>query len=331
MKSINPLLLSICLASVLATGVSTHAQAQERINLRFGTAGIGAASYVYAAGMADMVTPHLPPGSNIDVVPGTGSVGSLKLIQRGERELATTHSVVAAEACGGYGSFAGNKHDQVRAVIGGLDSWYLTAFVTKKSGVTSWNEIIAAKNKFHLLIVPPGGAGYAAAMTVFAAMGSSPKDIEKKGGYVESVSRKGVPERVRDGKADGWVHIVPKGHPTATQLVLINDMRVLPLPAKVIGKMSQLGWRARAIPANTWKGQTGPVETVVTGSGIIAKATVPDDAIYQFTKTIVENADKLPKIHAALREFDPKKAANSIDCPLHPGAARYYREVGLIP
>ena len=328
MKFMKPLFLTVFFSAALATGVSTHAQ--EKVNLRFGTAGIGAASYVYAAAMAEMVTPKLPPGSNIDVVPGTGSIGSLKLIQRGERELATTHSVPAAEACGGYGSFQGNKHDQVRVVIGGLDTWYLTTFVTKKSGVTSWDEIVAAKNRFHLLIVPPGGAGYAAAMSVLAAMGSNPKDIQGKGGYIESVSRKGVPERVRDGKADGWVHIVPRGHPTATQLVLINDMRVLPLPEKVIEKMSKSGWKARSIPANTWKGQTEPVQTVITGSGIIAKATVPENAIYQFTKTIIENAKRLPKIHAALGEFDPKKAADSIDCPLHPGAARYYREAGLI-
>ena len=68
-------------------------------------------------------------------------------------------------------------------------------------------------------------------------------------------------------------------------------------------------------------------------SNILVNADVPVDIAYIFTKTIMENAEKLPKIHAALSDFDPKKAAEPAlngNCPLHPGAAKYYKEAGLI-
>jgi TRAP-type uncharacterized transport system substrate-binding protein len=51
------------------------------------------------------------------------------------------------------------------------------------------------------------------------------------------------------------------------------------------------------------------------------------------TKAIMENVDTLPKIHVALSDFDPKRAAEPIlngNCPLHPGAAKYYKEAGLL-
>ena len=128
--------------------------------------------------------------------------------------------------------------------------------------------------------------------------------------------------------------MVTKGHPAATQIVTVNDMLVLPLPGNVInGMVEKYGWAPAEIPANTFKGQTTPVKTVKAVSNILVNADVPVDIAYIFTKTIMENAEKLPKIHAALSDFDPKKAAEPAlngNCPLHPGAAKYYKEAGLI-
>jgi hypothetical protein len=126
---------------------------------------------------------------------------------------------------------------------------------------------------------------------------------------------------------------VTKGHPAAMQIVTINDVRMLPLPDKVIKGMTKLGWAPAEIPANTFKGQTTPVKTVKAATNVIVSADVPDDVVYTITKTIVENAPKLRTLHAALGEFDPKKAADPIlngNCPLHPGAVKYYKEAGLL-
>ncbi len=248
-------------------------------------------------------------------------------------ELGITFSVSTAEACGGFGTFK-QKLGNVRGVMGGLDTYYVGTFVTKKSGVTSWDDIVAGKGKFHLLTTRPGGTGEQAVRQIIALMGSSKEDIAKKGGMIEATTRSGAAETIRDGQADGWAHVVTKGHPAATQIVTINDMIVLPLPDKVIkGMVEKNGWSPATLPANTFKGQTTPINTVKTASNIVAGANVPEEAVYIFTKTIMENAAKLPKIHAALGDFDPKEAANAAlngNCPLHPGAARYYKEIGLI-
>jgi len=169
---------------------------------------------------------------------------------------------------------------------------------------------------------------------VLAVLGSSKEDVAKKGGQVEATARSGTAETIKDGQADGWAHVVTKGHPAATQIVTINEMVMLPLPDKVIkGMVAKYGWAPAEIPANTFKGQSQPVKTVKAVSNILVNADVPDAVVYTITRTIIENAAKLPKIHAALGDFDAKKAAEPAlngNCPLHPGAAKYYREAGLL-
>ncbi|MGH8702895.1 MAG: TAXI family TRAP transporter solute-binding subunit, partial [Burkholderiales bacterium] len=196
------------------------------------------------------------------------------------------------------------------------------------------DEIAAAKNKFHLLTTAPGGTGEQGVRQVLALLGSSKEDVAKKGGQVEATNRSGTAETIKDGQADGWAHVVTKGHPAATQIVTINEMVMLPLPDKVIkGMVEKYGWAPAEIPANTFKGQSQPVKTVKAVSNILVSADVPDAVVYTITKAVIENADRLPKIHAALGDFDPKKAAEPAlngNCPLHPGAAKYYKEVGLL-
>lgn len=325
-------LVSVALAAGALCLAAFPASAQKKIELRFGTVGVGSAWYNYGAGMAELVKAKLPAGSSIDVLPRAGGIGNLKLIQSGEMELGITFSTTTAEACGGFGAFK-SKMTNVRAVMGGLDAYYLAAFVTRKSGVTSWEEIAQAKNHFHLLTTKPGGTGEAAVREVLRLLGSGKAEIAKKGGIVEPASRVGAAESIRDGQADGWAHTVTRGHPGATQITTINEMRVLPLPEKVIKAMVKEGWIEANMPAHLFRGQNEPVHTVKTSSNIVAAASVPDDIVYTFTKTIMENAAKLPKIHAALADFDPKKAALPVlngNCPLHPGAARYYKEIGLL-
>jgi len=321
----------IAAAGIALSAITSHAQ--QKVNLRFGTVGLGSAWYNYGAGIADIVKPQLPAGSSIDVLPRAGGVGNIKLIQSNEMELGISFAVTSAEGCGGFGTFK-EKQNKVQALLGGLDVYYFGTFVTKKSGVTTWEDIAAAKNKFHLMTTRAGGTGEQGVRQVLSLLGSSKEDIAKKGGQVEATERSGAAESIRDGQAHGWAHVVTKGHPAATQIVTINEMLMLPLPDKVIkGMVDKYGWAPAEIPANTFKGQTAPVKTVMAVSNILVNADVPADVVYTITKTIMQNADKLPKIHAALADFNPKRAAEPTmngNCPLHPGAAKYYKEVGLL-
>ncbi|GLK78928.1 TAXI family TRAP transporter solute-binding subunit [Methylopila turkensis] len=316
-------------AAILAV---SPAAAEAPVKLRMATVGVGSAWYNYGAGIADMVRPKLPAGSSIDVLPIAGGVGNIKLIQNGEAELGISFAVTSAEGCGGFGTFK-SKQDKVRGLIGGLDVYYLAAFVTKASGVTSWSDIAEGKNKFHLLTTKAGGTGEQGVRQILSLLGSSKEAVAGKGGMIEATERSGAAESIKDGQADGWAHVVTKGHPAATQITTVNDTIMLPLPEEVIkGMVEKYGWSTATVPAGTFKGQPDPIPTVMAASNILVSADVPDEVAYAFVKTIIEEAPKLSKIHAGLADFDPKKAGEASlngNCPMHPGAAKYFKEAGL--
>jgi hypothetical protein len=330
MKSTIKSLIGLGLALGLG---SASVSAADPVNLRFATVGVGSAWYNYGAGIAEIVKPVLPEGSGVEVLPIAGGFGNVKLIQAGEAELGISFPMNAADGCTGTGDFDA-KQDKVRALLGGLDIYYLGTFVTTASGIDSWDEIVAGKDGFGLLTAGVGGTGELGVRQVLAALDSSYDDIATKGGSVKAMKRAATTAAIADGSAQGWAHVVTKGHPIATELTTTTDMKMIPLPDKAVSTLTtKHGWIEAEIPANLFKGQTVPIKTVKAASNIIVNADVPDDIVYAVTKAIIENADKIKTIHAALADFDPKSAASPAlngGCPLHPGAEKYYKEAGLL-
>lgn len=319
------------LAGVATIFAASAVSAADAVHLRFATVGVGSSWYNYGAGMAEMVKPKLPEGSTIDVLPIAGGVGNIKLLQSGGTELAISFPMPASDGCKGVGSFD-KAQNKVRGLLGGLDTYYFGTFVTKASGINSWEDIIAGKGR--LLTTKVGGTGETGVRQVLGLYGSSKDDVAANGGSVKAMARAATAAAIADGQADAWAHVVTKGHPVATQLTTVTDMKMLPLSDEVIkGMVEKYGWVEATIPPNTFKGQTEAIKTVKASSNILIRADVPDEVAYAFAKTIVENADRLPKIHAALADFDPKQAAKPGlvgNCPFHPGAVKYYKEAGLM-
>jgi TRAP transporter TAXI family solute receptor len=89
-------------------------------------------------------------------------------------------------------------------------------------------------------------------------------------------------------------------------------------------------YQAGTIPAGTYDGQLDPVPTAVIRNYLVTHDSVPEDLVYRMTKAIFENLDALATSHVAAREISREDAAHDLPVPLHPGAAAYYTEVGLL-
>ena len=88
-------------------------------------------------------------------------------------------------------------------------------------------------------------------------------------------------------------------------------------------------WTPYTIAADTYPGQDADVSTIAQPNFLATRADVDEDAVYQITKTIYENLPFLNAIHAATKAMAVEKAIGGLPVPLHPGALRYYQEVGL--
>ncbi len=88
-------------------------------------------------------------------------------------------------------------------------------------------------------------------------------------------------------------------------------------------------WVPYTIAAGTYPGQDADIETIAQPNFLAVNAAVDENHVYLLTKTIYENLPFLQAIHKATNAMDISKALAGLPVPLHPGALRYYKEVGL--
>ncbi len=88
-------------------------------------------------------------------------------------------------------------------------------------------------------------------------------------------------------------------------------------------------WTRYVIKADTYPGQTKEIKTIAQPNFLAVRADLDEEAVYQITKTIYENLPFLNAIHKATKVMALEKALDGLPMPLHPGAARYFKEAGL--
>ena len=88
-------------------------------------------------------------------------------------------------------------------------------------------------------------------------------------------------------------------------------------------------WTRKVIPAGTYPGQKKDINTIAQPNFLSVRADVDEDAVYQITKTVYENLPFLNAIHGATKAMAIESAIAGLPLPLHPGAAKYYQEVGI--
>ena len=128
---------------------------------------------------------------------------------------------------------------------------------------------------------------------------------------------------------------IPSGPPTSaiTKLMAGNEDKftILNVTADEAKKMDggRLLWTPYTIKAGTYPGQGADIQTVAQPNFLAVNASVDDNHVYLLTKTMYENLPFLQAIHPATKVMAVEQAMAGLPVPLHPGAAKYYKEVGL--
>jgi len=88
-------------------------------------------------------------------------------------------------------------------------------------------------------------------------------------------------------------------------------------------------WTPYVIKAGTYPGQKKDITTIAQPNFLAVNDSVSEEHVYLLTKALYENLPFLQAIHKATNAMDVESAMAGLPVPLHPGAARYYKEVGL--
>ena len=326
------MLAAVVLVFMVALSVPADAQeVKAPIHLRFASLDLGSAWYVYAATFAKQWREVLPKGSTIDVLPFAGGIGNALILDKGDAELGFLFSATANWAIQGKVAYS-KKIDVITGLVGGLDKYYAGVMATKRSGITSLEEVAKKKLPVRFVAQPMGSASEFSMRLILEAYGMTYDQIKSWGGAVTPTSTGVAQAQMTDGKADVWINMVTAGHPSISELAISTDLVFLPLSDEVIKKLAAYGYEKTFLPAKSFKGQDRDVSLVGWPTILLAHRDLKPEAAYLLTKTIVENKEKLVKAHAGFKHFSPEEAwkLDRYGIPLHPGAERYYRDKGMM-
>lgn len=299
--------------------MATAASAQQFINvLTGGTSGIYYPIGVALSGIYSKVIPE----AKTTVQATKASVENLNLLQTGRGEVALTLGDSLSAA------WAGNKEAGFKAPlrklrgISAMYTNYIQIVARADSGIKTLADI---KGKRVSVGAPKSGTELNA-RAVFAAAGLKYSDFSKVEylPYAESV------ELLKNRQIDVTLQSAGLGNPALRDLASSVEVVFVPVPADVISKIGDSAYIAGTIPAGTYKGQNSHVPTASVVNFLVTHEGVSADVVYRMTKAMYQSLDQLTAAHAAAKGVKLENAARSMPIPLHPGAEKYYREVGLI-
>jgi len=300
------------------------------VHLRFASHVIGGTAYTQAAVVAQAVRPELPAGSTIDVLPYSGGIGNITLIENGEADLGINISVSDNWAVNGKAIFD-KKFTKLRSIAGGTDTFYLSCFITEASGISSLAEAIEQQKPIRLMTLTKGSTGEVATQHLLEALGASFEDIKSWGGTVTHTGFANIKAALKDGRADMMVHGVGLGHPSMTEIALTVDGHFSPLPDEARNYMAETyGYDVAELPAGTFNGQDAAVPTVCYYLTVSCSSDLPDDVAYLIASVLHDKHEDLIAGHASFQTFNPEEGwkPGKAGAPLHPGAEKYYRDQG---
>ena len=254
----------------------------------------------------------------------TGGVQNAVLMQKNEIELGIVGSTAAVEAYNGVGSFEGKPYKGIRS-IAYLYPTYIQMFVTEKSGIEKPADfkgstvcvgaIGSGDNYLHELILESMGLDFN-------------NDIKKE--YVQGGE---AADKLRDGNADAHATGTQIPNPNFIDLFSSKKVKLFTYTEEMLSYLcdqeNSLYFRL-TVPAGTYKNQDEDVPIIGNATLLCTRDDMDEDFVYELTKTIYENRERLDPMHAVLSKMDVNWNAQDIGIPLHPGAEKYYREIGVI-
>ena len=139
-------------------------------------------------------------------------------------------------------------------------------------------------------------------------------------------------ELLANGQIDGaWIM---SGIPApAVSQALSSGCRLLSIDESTISNLkAEYPWYVTyMIPAGSYPNQKDDVRTTAIKMVLFCSADLDEETVYMLTKTLWENIAELGESQSSLRNLSPQEAVRDIaGLPLHDGAQRYYREIGVI-
>lgn len=310
-------------AAALAATLAFAGAAQAQQFFRIGTGGTAGTYYPVGGMIANAVS---QPGKLVATAQATnGSLANVNGIASSSMEAGFSQSDVATWAYTGTGAFEGKPKVTDLRMIANLYPESIHIVVKKGSGIKSVADL---KGK-RVALDEPGSGTLINARMVLAAYGVKESDIKP-----EYIKPNQAGDKLKDGALDAFFFVGGSPAGAITELASSGTgIELVPLsgPQAEALRKSSPWFAVDTIAANTYK-DVAAVQTLAVGAQMVTSAKIDAETVYQVTKAMYSEAAQktLQAGHAKGKFITKENAVLGVGIPFHPGAERFYKEVGLL-
>ena len=332
MKKFLSLLLALILVlSLAACGEQQSGGSDDSDNsgtaatpqdLVMGTGSTGGTYFALGGAMANAINDKLANQKITITAQATGaSVENLNLINAGEMDLGIAMNNVAANAFDGVGAF--NAPVTNVSSIGVVYNEVYQIVANASTGAKNVEDLKGLK----VAIGPAGSGTLGLSQKVFAAAGLDPdKDIQPQSDSFGDASTK-----MQDGHIDAACNVLAVPASSIIEMTTSMKLSYVNISDEILATLQETEpyFVRKVIHAGTYDGQDEDINTITCKAALYCRADMDEETVYQITKAFYESGDVIAAAHATGKEVQLEGCLEGITTPIHPGAARYFTEMGI--
>ncbi len=316
--------LVLALGFVLVLTAAAPGAAQQKVSLVFSSGPTGGSWIPMAGATAELVKKRYPD-IDVQVEPGAALV-NMEKIRTDRADLGWSMTNVLYDARQGRGQWAGKQTDRPLYVA----TYYPNVWQLVVPAASDIRTVRDLRGK-PVALPARGNTSLADGWEVILRVNGLKLDDLGPKSY-GPVASNAEAMKNRQALAAGWFTTVPASF--ILDLGSTMKLRMLPVGDEEFAKIRALnpGFVRHVIKAGTYaeQGIEGDVATFQSPTILIASSRTPADVVYRITRAIVEGRAELANVTQAMKDVTPADMARDYGLPFHPGAARYYREIGVL-
>jgi hypothetical protein len=305
--------------AVLLASLFTGSAFAAPYEIQFGTMVAGGTWQLIGTAMLEDVKRACPDitGSTLP----SSSTANVMGVSSGKFNMGLTQTDTAADAWEGVGFFKKAALRNIRN-LATLYPMAMQLVVRVNSGIDSPADLKGKRVSPSL----KGNSSDMAAQRLLRLYGLSYNDMK-----VQFCNFEDAAQLMIDGHLDALLFVTAFPAPSILNISSQQKLKLLALPDDKIKALAQYkGMEPYLFPGGLYKGVDAPVKTVATRTQIVVRADMPDEIAYKIVKAIAQNFSRYPGILRSMQYTRVQDMAKETPIPVHPGAAKYYRERGWI-
>jgi TRAP transporter TAXI family solute receptor len=262
------------------------------------------------------------PGLSVTATPGAG-IANVRGVDEGKAQIGLANSSTTVDGIEGRAPYP-KKVTKV-CQVANLYPQYFQVVALSDAKVNSFADL---KGKT-LVTQPKGNTAEVLTETILKLNGLSYQALAKanfQAAYTDAVSM----------MKDGHVQVFTLGTTAPASAVMdlasARDVKLVPVDDATMNKLkkSNAGYNKLIIKAGTYPKQERDVPVIGYSTHIVAACDLPENTVYQMTKTMATNVDAMAAVVKSIAGITPKDMALDIGVPFHKGAAKFYKEAGAL-